>query len=219
MRAAWLCVGLAACAPGSPSMFIEGALAPDAQCGYLVSNPFLPGGTLDTSATTITYTLVPELGNQVLDISSEGSTDPPLADPSTILLRAADVELQDVTGAPLALGALPNPYQVPATGSVRSSDGASIGKGLGALEVIPPNYGAQLAGLDNVTVVAVIQAVGRTLGDAEVTAPAFYYPIKLCNGCLLLGCITDSTGMPVCRPACLPGQDTQHATCPTCLPP
>lgn len=195
-------LGLVGCAPGNPGLFVANAVAPDNACLYDSSNAALVAGTLDTTGPG-TYFIGLRYLNQLIDLGEDGTNDPPRADPNLINVREMEVELRGVDGSVLAGGA----YVVPATGFVDSAEGATLGEGVGGAEIIPPEVGAGFVGMGDTTIVAVLQAIGVTAGDAEVVSPEFHFPIHICTECLL-GCMRDDAGVPLCIPACLPGQDT-----------
>lgn len=200
---------LAGCAPGNPGMVIGGVLKPNDECIYETSNVRLLNGVLDVlpaeHGQPVTYWIRAVLFNQLLNLGQSGMDGPPMADPNVVTVVEAEVELRDINGVPLALGALPNPYRVPATGFVPSSDGTSAGSGIGSAQIIPAIYGSALAGLGDATIVAAVQMIGRTAGDAEVITPALEWTIELCRGCLW-ACVTVD-GEELCDPSCTPGQD------------
>jgi hypothetical protein len=127
----------------------------------------------------------------------------------------AEVELRDVNGAPFLLGALPNPFTVPATGFIPSSDGTSAGVGLGDVEVVPPAYGEELRAIGTGTIVAAVRVLGVTAGGADVESSEFIWPIDICTGCLF-ACVRDEEGRAQCTPSCRPGQDTVTVTPAAC---
>lgn len=218
----WCCVVLAlgGCAPGNPGLVIGGVLAPSDTCSYESSGTQLLAGTLDVAPALagqpVSYSIVPIYFNQLINLGESGTSGPPMADPNVMFVQEAQVELRDFNGTPLAFGGLPNPYRVPATGFIPSSDGTTAGEGIGAIEVIPQFYGAALAGAAvGSEIVVAVQAIGRTAGDAEVISPEFEWPIRVCNGCLY-ACQLDEEMMPLCVPSCTPGQDQLTITPGVC---
>lgn len=222
-RTWWLCAALivGGCAPGNPGLVIGGIVAPSdyPDCVYDTANAHYLTGVLDVAAVTVEYRVVPLYFNQLLNLSTNGSTTagPPRADPNVITVSSAEVELRDVTGAPLALPGFPNPFSVPATGFIPSSDGTTAGSATGAITVIPPVYGEVLrtTAIDTDIIVA-IRAVGTTAGGADVLSPEFEWPVHVCLGCLF-ACQVDSDGEPLCAPSCTPGQDSLTVTPNACV--
>jgi len=213
---------LGGCAPGNSGMFVGNVIAPDDQCGYSPTNPALLRGTLDVGVDNNRYDVVLRFVNQLTNLSQTGASGfPPMADPNTIVVRELEVEIRDIGQSPLAFAGLPNPFTVPVGGvAVPSGDGMSGGEAIGSAQIIPPAYVADLAaaaGTDAMIIVS-ITAIGTTLGDAEVVTDEFTYPIQLCSGCLVLGCLVDEEGENLCQPACMPGQDATHIACDaTCV--
>lgn len=216
MRRMWSLVavlGLAGCAPGNPGLIVGGALAPDDMCAYEEANLRLLQGVLDVRSVRVSYFLTPVLFSQLLNLGGTGA--PPRADPNPINVNRAEVELRDVNGAPFLFGGLPNPFTVPATGFVPSSDGMSAGVGIGNVELVPAAYGEALRDIEEGTIVAVVRFVGVTAGGADVVSNEFHWPIALCAGCLF-ACERNTEGEAQCRPSCSPGQDRVTVTPSAC---
>lgn len=223
-RTWWLCAAMivGGCAPGNPGLIIGGIVAPSdyPDCSYDTTNAQLPSGVLDVAAASVEYVMVPVYFNQLLNLSTNGSTTagPPRADPNVIAVSEAQVELRDVTGAPLALPAgFPNPFRVPATGFIPSSDGTNAGSAVGAITVIPPVYGEALRTMVDGDIVIALRAVGTTAGGADVISSEFEWPVHICTGCLF-ACQLDADGARTCAPSCTPGQDSLTITPDACPP-
>jgi hypothetical protein len=210
LAAAW---ALAGCAPGNPGLVVGGVIGPNETCILDVGNPRLTRGALDVAAFEVSYSMTPVLFNQLINLSTQGA--PPRADPNVVNVVRAEVELRDVNGAPFLLGALPNPFTVPATGFIPSSDGTSAGVGLGDVEVVPPAYGEELRAIGTGTIVAAVRVLGVTAGGADVESSEFIWPIDICTGCLF-ACVRDEEGRAQCTPSCRPGQDTVTVTPAAC---
>lgn len=212
-----LVLALAGCAPGNSGLIVGNVIAPDDQKVYAVGNDALTSGVLDVNAyfdgyLNAGYQMHVRMLNQLVDLGNNGTSGVPMANPNLISVQQAEVELQDVGGAPLALG-LPNPFTVPAGGVVvPSSDGTTPGEAIAAFEVIPLVYRDALLGSGGTTVVASVQAIGQTAGGAEVVAPPFTFPIQICDGCLLR-CSVNDDGTPVCQESLTPGQDYVQYDC------
>ncbi|MBZ0120912.1 MAG: hypothetical protein IT378_20100 [Sandaracinaceae bacterium] len=213
-----LLVLLAGCAPQDPGLLIRAALTSDDQCTYSESNPTLLSGALDTTSfTPIRYQMAALYANQLIDLGEPGANGPPRSDPNLITVTRARVEIRNADNVPLALPGVANPYETAATGFVPSSDGTTLGQGIGVIEVIPGNVGEALRGLDGLTILASIQPIGSTAGGARVLGTELLWPIRLCAGCLLL-CGRDSDSQPICRPTCNPGQDEAFYSPQVCDP-
>lgn len=210
-----LVLAMVGCAPGNPGLYIGNVISPNDQCEYSASNAAFLQGTLDVSVPGNVYTAGLVFNNQLLNLAQSGSSGyPVMANPNIIQITAVEVELRDLGGVPLALSG-GNPYTSPAGAvSVPSGDGMTPGTAIGAVIVIPAVYVGELAALagSNGTIVAVLRAIGTTLGGAELVSPEFGFPINLCNGCLW-ACAVDEDGVPVCSPSCTPGQDSAHLEC------
>ncbi len=207
-------LALAGCAPGDPGLMVGGAVGPNETCVVDPANPRLTRGALDVAAARVSYTLYPAVFSQLINLSSRGA--PPRADPNVVNLSRAEVELRDSNGAPFLLGALPNPFTVPATGFIPSSDGTAASVGLGAAQIIPPAYGEELRGIGEATIVASLRMIGVTAGGAELAASEFLWPIDICTGCLF-ACVRNDEEEALCQPSCLPGQDTLSITPSACV--
>ncbi len=140
-RTWWLCAALmlGGCAPGNTGLIIAGVVAPGSYptCTYDSANSQYLDGVIDIASETVQYTMVPLFYNQLINLSNSGSSGPASADPNVMQVQSAQVELQDVTGATLSLPGLPNPFTVPATGFVPSSDGMTAGQGVGRIQNHP----------------------------------------------------------------------------------
>ena len=210
-----LALALTACAPGNPGLVVLNVVAPSDACVYDTQNAQYFQGAWDLSLDPSPgYGAAFRVGNQLLSLSSTGNFGPPMSDPNLVFVQTLEVELRDQTGAPIAFGGLPNPYTVASGGgAIAAGDGMSGGEGLVAATVIPGVYAAELRGFAGSTIVASIRALGTTLGDAAVLSNEFDFPVALCMGCLLPGCLMDSSGDPICTPSCTPGQDGVHISC------
>lgn len=138
------------------------------------------------------YVLHPMYVNQIINRESMG---PLRADPNGVFVQGAEVELRATDGSALAVG-LPNPFTVTASDYVPSATGVVESRAVGSLEIVPPLYGAALAGMGgNFTIVAAVTAFGETNGDVAVESGEFLWPIDVCQGCLFIELPpTDETG-------------------------
>ena len=203
-----LVVVLAGCAPGNPGLVVGGALAPSDDCSYEASGPRLISGVLDVAPARVSYTMKAAVFNQLINLSSSsgGMGRPPMADPNVMTIDRAEVELRDVQDNPIALAGASNPYTVPATGLIPSSDGSEAGTGIAVAQIIPPIIGEGLRGAEGSQIIAVVRFIGVTAGGAEVASAEFPWPIEICFGCLF-GCQPTEEGGALCQPSCTPGQD------------
>jgi hypothetical protein len=200
----------AGCAPSNPGLVIDGVVAPPTGGACIfdpAANAFLFSGVLDTTDQSVAledvtaayfgirYVAHLRLSNNLINLFN--GTYPVRADPNVMLLMSADVEILQIDGSRFDFSPLPNPFRVTVSGTVDSAVAEAPGIGLTAVEVIPPQYGARLAGLDNVRLNAVIRITGRTTGDATVQTAEFFYPIDLCANCLY-GCSAEAIGEASC---------------------
>lgn len=209
--------GLTSCAPGNPGLVVLNVVSPNGQCVYDVGNAFLGSGVLDVSGpdrgVLAGYRAGFRVGNQLINLSEPGTTGPPMGDPNVMTVGSMEVELQDVAGNPLDLGDLPNPFTIPASGAaLPSSDGSVVSEGIAIAEIVPLIYVNALRGAANSTILAEVQAVGRTVGGAEVVSLPYSFPITLCLDCLF-GCAQDEDEASICQATCNPGQDGVQTTC------
>lgn len=209
--------GLTSCAPGNPGLVVLNVVSPNGQCLYDVGNPFQSAGVLDVTGpdqNVLTgYVAAFRVGNQLINLAQPGTSGPPMADPNSMTVTTMEVELQDIAGSPLDLGGLPNPFSIPASGAaLPSSDGTAVSEGLTVAEIVPLIYVDALRGSAGSRILAQVQAVGRTQGDAEVVSMPFVFPITLCADCLF-GCSRDADDVAICQATCNPGQDGVQTTC------
>ena len=210
---------LTGCAPGNPGLVILNVVSPNGQCLFDVGNPALASGILDATVPPGRlrgYTVGLRVGNQLINLASNGSRGVPSADPNILTLESVEVELQDTAGNLIDVGGLPNPFTQPASGgAIPSSDGSAVSEGIAFAEVIPLIYVDALAGANGSTIIVQIRAVGRTVGDAEVVSPVFGFPVTVCIDCLF-GCPreADMEAAAICRATCFPGQDGFQSVCP-----
>ncbi len=208
---------LAGCAPGNPGLVISNVISPDDQCLYTTTGPAITTGYFDVAVANNSYQATFRFWNQLVNLSQTGTAGfPVMADPNVMLVQSLEIELRDLTGAPLALGAdFPNPYAIPSGAvTIPSGDGMMAGEAVGTAVIIPEVYTAEIAAVagTDATIVVAITAIGTTTGGAEVVSFPFVFPIQLCSGCLST-CLTDEEGMNICRPSCTPGQDEVHIAC------
>ncbi|MFK7991333.1 MAG: hypothetical protein AB8I08_35280 [Sandaracinaceae bacterium] len=209
--------GLTSCAPGNPGLIVLNVVSPNGQCLFDTGNAFQSAGVLDVTGpdrgVLTGYTAAFRVGNQLINLSQSGTSGPPIADPNSMTIVGMEVELQDIAGSPLDLGGLPNPFSIPASGAaLPSSDGSAVSEGLTIAEIVPLIYVDALRGSAGSQILAQVQAVGRTQGDAEVVSMPFSFPITLCTECLF-GCARDEDEAPICQATCFPGQDGVQTTC------
>jgi hypothetical protein len=202
---------LVGCAPAAPQgLVLEGVVAADDACEFALSNLLMVDGTLDTSR-VMDASARPE-GIRYVAVFRATSYLPELGYPRAAIVHTLDLAAAEVTllggagpGGLLEIG-LPNPYRVVGDGWI-PLDGGPPATGLAAVELLPPEYGNRLAGLDG-TVTVSVRLIGYSSAfDDVVMSNELTFPIQLCDGCLL-ACA------PVDAPSCFPGQD--HASLVAC---
>lgn len=254
MAASWMklafAVGIAgsfaalvpSCADNNQSIFIrqiQALQAPECTVTSDATAFTSPTGFVDVGIAT-NYVLHPLVGNQLL---ARGDARQARAEPNRVQLEGAEVELVKPSGETVAIGGLPNPYSVIATGTIDPTASADATYGVTQLEVIPPVFMAGYRQLlakggpgTTETIHAKIKVFGHTLGGTAVETGVFTYPITACYGCGVSvpaeavdlkisarnckGVSATSTAGTAQRTICFTGQDafTDCRTCQGVLP-
>lgn len=195
------------CAENDSSIFVRGVLAIDETSCVARAEPssLLRGfGVLDVGIRTDhTYSAALLVGNQ---LSAQGDRTKLRTETARVAFRGAEVSIVDPE-----LGEL-EPYSVQATGFADPAPNAdSPGFGFVFVPIVlPPD---RTSG----EVTAKIRVYGDTLGGQEVQSNEFWYPIAICQGCLVdpqsldpltgeCGASDDDSGGEA-KTACFPGQD------------
>ena len=209
------------CAPSNPGLTIDGVLVPGDSCDYTPTSPFIVEAVLDTNPDVpmrdrpagVRYVAVLRVANHLINTANR--VYPLQADPNVLSLESAEIEVQNSDGTRFAFDGLPNPYRVPAIGTIASTTSSEPQLGISVVEVLPPQYGAGLAGLTTGTLLLSIRVIGVTAGGATLVSGRTLLPLRLCSGCLFQ-CAVDMMGVPIIQPSCSPGQDRVSliATCP-----
>lgn len=209
------------CAPSNPGLTAEGVLTTDAMCGVTSTSNLLLQGLFDLSTTgeaahrlTVSYSVAVRVGNQL--INQGNRVYPVMADPDRINVDHMEVTLLNEQEAPLGLG-LPNPYLVPAVGTIGSTSSMDPTFGIANATVIPDAYGRALAttfpaGSTGMIVVQ-LRVIGTTAGGSMLTSGPMLFPIQICYDCLFRSAC-DSMSTPTELASCLPGQDAVSYFCP-----
>ena len=201
------------CAPSNPGLTIDGVLVPTEMCEFTAANLFLVQATLDTAPPAgddIRYLAVFRVGNHLVNRGQ--LVYPLMADPNVISLSQAEIEVLNSDGTRFDFG-MPNPYRVTAVGAIPSTVSNEPVFGTSVVEVLPPAYGAALAGVGPGTLIFSVRMIGVTSGGATLVSGPMNLPINLCLGCLF-SCVVDEMGIPVGGPSCFPGQDRESIICP-----
>lgn len=204
--------GLVGCVDDGVSVFVAGAIAPeqsDEGCSWDPGSDLSqPGGTLDVSFGG-SYFVYPRIVNQLQRRGRSG-----VAETNGVQLTAAEVTIRALDGSALSVPGLPNPFRIPMSGYIPpAASPDSPGVGFGRVEVLTPDYTLSLeeAGAANVSLLASIRIIGKTLGDIDIESAEWDFPIALCSGCLRV-CTTDPT---MVTSACNLGQDQRVVSvCP-----
>ncbi|MGB0679234.1 MAG: hypothetical protein ACPGUV_06190 [Polyangiales bacterium] len=214
------CIHLAACAlllgacsdVNGVSLFIDGNVIPKLQddgCELDVDNTVLvPPGSFNVQFNGFSgegsgYSVYPRYTNQVRGRSTELS-----ADPNTIFITEAEIELRRIDGAPIAFGALANPFTIRTStvvpSGVAATGGAQTpGQQVGALTIIPDSYRQLLPASGEVE--AGVRVRGRTSGGRSIRSEEWTWQVSLCGGNCLFNCIPATE---VSTTSCTPGQDS-----------
>ena len=206
-----LLAALAGCAADNASVYIEGNIVPEKQdlgCTVSADGALLTAGFYNVDGEW-PYVIHPLYNNQLLSRASDVR-----ADPNGVLIMGAEIELQDIAGAPLALDAsLPNPFTIPASTFIHSGDVGQPGQNVGEIQAIPEPYRAWLsANTQRGTIIISVKVFGRTNGNIDIQSGAWVWPVVLCGGDCLYQCLgpDDTTEVYSCNP----GQDfTSVVTC------
>lgn len=187
------CLGLSgvvqSCVDDNSAVYVAALLKPNDECEYEADGMLLLDPNYDPASGAgyvATLRVESQLINRMTDIA---------ADPSAVHISAADVTLTAIDGSTLGLGA-PNPFRVPASGFIPSSEDGTPSLGVASVLVVPPAVSASLAGAPGGIVVARIQLIGETSGSLDIETPEFQLAITLRNLC------------DTARSGCLPGQDS-----------
>lgn len=178
---------LAGCVDDNVGLYISHAVLPTEEEGVCVFDPGTTPRSMGQFNVELggSYTLGIVLNNQLFN--RVGAIT---ADPNGINIRRVEVELRDAGGTTLAFGdGLPNPFSIPASAFVPSSDGTTPGQAALQIEAIPNEYRQALfgAGIGG-TIVVGVRAFGRTNGDIEMETADWAFPVGLCAGGCLFVC-------------------------------
>lgn len=213
-------IALSSCVTDSSTVYISGAVRVDTGgCSLDANGDTATSTTVDVHRAT--YGTGVSVGMVVNNLVRQRTFNI-ATDVSTVQINEVEVQLVDVSGAPVA-GATPNPFVMQISAGVvpGSTDGISPGQGIVVVPVIPPTILSAIApSITAPTVVfANITLRGRTNGGLDVEGGPFGWMITLLpDGTLGVDCAALG-GVP----CCFAGQDTeQYCTDATnaglCLP-
>lgn len=167
---------LPSCATNDSMMFIVGVIG--LRSGECVAEPdgdqpLLAKGTMDRIFAS-EYRAALLIGNQV---TQRGSREQLRTETSRIVLKGAEVNLEDLVGKQLAA-----PFSSTATGFADAAAGTDPARAVMFATLIP---GSIAATLPRGTVLAKVRVFGDTLGGQEVESSELAFPIEICDGCLV----------------------------------
>jgi hypothetical protein len=169
-------LALPSCATNDSMMFIVGVFARRAgECEPKPEGdaPILAKGTLDRSFAS-EYRAALLIGNQ---ITQRGSREQLRTETSRVVLKGAEVNLEDLLGNSLAPA-----FSSTATGFVDAAGGTDASLAIMYATLIP---GSLVGELPPGTVLAKVRVFGDTLGGQEVESSELAFPIEVCDGCLI----------------------------------
>jgi hypothetical protein len=208
--------GLAApgCADNDSMLFVEGVLAIEAtdcvarpESGALMR----AAGTLDLSLRG-GYRAALLVGSQ---LTQRGSREQLRTETARLVLKGADITLQDAYAQNLDLGGNPNPFSTIGSGFVNPAGGTDPGLGAIFVDVIPAALAASVEGgvQGSGLVLAKIKVFGETLGGQKVESGEYLYPIQICRGCLVNYPASTNTGTVGSFSCVAPAQATESSVC------
>jgi len=161
------------CAENESQLFIVGVMKLEASDCILdpdADAPLLTGGVLDRALRN-GYRGGLLIGSQ---LTERGSREQLRTETARLTLRGAEVRLETVGGAALA------EYTTVGTGFANPSSDTEPGYGAMAVDIVPAG-----APLSDGLILARIRVFGETLGGQEIESNEYFFPIEVCNGCLI----------------------------------
>ena len=192
----WL-LAVGACAPDSPTAFVEGSVKLDGECVATASaDTFWAGGLYDiaSEAPGSNSGACDEPYRIALKVNSflRANSDPDLgrAEPNYLNVHSAEVKLMNLQRQTLLFeasdGTLPNPFLGTTVGIIGPSSGDEPAAAIAWVEVIPAAYAPFLSDFVNDQILAEMQLFGTTTGAVDIDFQPFTYPIEVCDGCLTI---------------------------------
>lgn len=216
-----------ACADNESSLFIRAVQVPDEMCVFPAPGTEdigLLNGILDVRIRS-TYVAAMIVGNQLV---RRGDEEQIRTETSRIHLYAADVTVLDSGQSAIQRSdGSEASFEVPVTGFVDPGGGTEPGYGTAAALFVDSattdQLRAQIGAGGQADIIVSVIIRGRTLGGNELESGEFQFPIKVCDGCLLLPSAADDPANPArdCDNAmelddavlCTPGQDEAVDCC------
>ena len=169
-------LALPSCATNDSMMFVVGVFARRAgECEPKPEGdaPILAKGTMDRTFAS-EYRAALLVGNQ---ITERGSREQLRTETSRVVLKGAEVNLEDLLGNSLAPA-----FSSTATGFVDAASGTDPSLAVMYATLIP---GSVAVTLPRGTGLAKVRVFGDTLGGEEVESSELAFPIEICDGCLI----------------------------------
>lgn len=178
-----------ACAPESPTAFVQGNVPLDGECvASEDTEKLFLSGTYDVSpgsdgSCDVPYRLALLVSSF---LRSNSDTDLGRAEPNILRVHSAEVKLMNLQRQTLLFeeAQLPNPFLVTTGGILEPSSGTEPANGIAFVEVIPIAYAPYLGDFVNDQILAEVQLFGTTTGDVDVDFQPWVYPVDICDGCL-----------------------------------
>ena len=202
------------CADNDSMLFVEGVLAVEAtDCVAKAESGALmrAAGTLDLSLRK-GYRAAFLVGSQ---LTQRGSREQLRTETARLVLKGADITLQDAYARDLALGGNPNPFSTIGSGFVNPAGGTDPGLGVIFVDVIPATLVDSVAAAvqGSGLVLAKVKVFGETLGGQKIESGEYLYPIQICSGCLVSYPTSTNTGQIGSFTCTAPAQATTSSVC------
>jgi hypothetical protein len=179
------------CVEDTSAVYAAAVVSPDDECIIADDAEIISLPSYDPR-TGLGYVASIRVENQLINRQTDIA-----ADPMGVHITDADVTLSAIDGSPLNIGA-PNPFRIPATGYIPSSDDGTPSLGLANLVPIPPSIATSAAGAPGGVIVVEVVLIGHTTGTLDIETEPFTFAVYLQNLC---------TTVPGDATTCRPGQD------------
>jgi len=202
-------VGLFACVdhPQGEAFYIVAGIEPDdpPECEISASNDeFRAGGVWDVALSNF-YLFSPRLENDLVPVGNEG----------TLQAEANHIQLTGFSIAVTTPGGISGiaSTETPMSGLITAGGGTLT---IAGMIILGPDAAESLRsfiGADPTIafyIIAEITPRGETLGGREVIGLPFSFPVYVCYGCTIYGCVDGTCASTVeeAESPCVPGQDS-----------
>lgn len=180
------------CVDDTSAVYAAGLISPDDECIIAEDAEFQFFSSYDPR-TGRGYAASIRVENQLLRRQTDIA-----ADPMGVHITNADVTLMGLDGGALGIGA-PNPFRIPASGYIPSSEDGTPSIGVAAITAIPASIGASLIGAPGGVVVVEVTLIGHTTGGLDIITEPFQFPVDIVNLCdagATNGCRAGQDGVP-----------------------